>query len=292
RDSRAINALCRAIVDSPTSEPYRAADAEVQWAAVDSLANFGARAIKPLCQLLDNSHAAVCRRAGWALVGIGRRAALSLCRIVADRSRDPLARQEAAASLGQLQDRRTVRILCHTLADENPAVRAAVVRALQGIGDPRAEKYLTRAMSDPDLQSLVSSDDRQQLAGVAWTATPWTYASLRYFTLEPDGTGKLIYGYGQTIYADIRCKWFLPRPGRLRLTYLESPGEQFVPAFRPTNENASKTIGYRLIEEPISGEKMSGRYEYHWTLELSDHPWPTNLNLPYGTPRVFYGGTE
>ena len=56
-----------------------------------------------------------------------------------------------------------------------------------------------------------------------WSATPWNYSSARFMMLQADGTGRLIYGYGQTIYAIILCRWEAPSPGLLQLTYLESP---------------------------------------------------------------------
>ena len=38
-------------------------------------------------------------------------------------------------------------------------------------------------------------------------ATPWNYSSLRFFRLTETGAGDLIYGYRQTIYAHILCRW-------------------------------------------------------------------------------------
>jgi hypothetical protein len=112
-----------------------------------------------------------------------------------------------------------------------------------------------------------------------------------YLRLADDGTGELVYGYGQTIYATIQCRWELPTAGRLRLTYLETPGEAYVPGFKPDILNQVVELGYRLCEGEVSGidNLIGSPYKFLWTLELSDPPWPTRLRFPYEVPRVFYG---
>jgi hypothetical protein len=47
-------------------------------------------------------------------------------------------------------------------------------------------------------------------ASHAWSATPDNYSSLRSVMLGRDGTGTVIYGYGQTIYAKIDCRFEAP----------------------------------------------------------------------------------
>ena len=59
-----------------------------------------------------------------------------------------------------------------------------------------------------------------------WVATPWDYSSLRWLRLPADGHGELTYGYGQSIYAKIRCEWEIVSSGLMRLTYIDSPPHQ------------------------------------------------------------------
>ena len=56
------------------------------------------------------------------------------------------------------------------------------------------------------------------LTGCAnWWATPGTYASLRTLRFAPDGTGTVLYGYGQTIYAKIDCRFTITEPDGVEL---------------------------------------------------------------------------
>jgi hypothetical protein len=68
-----------------------------------------------------------------------------------------------------------------------------------------------------------ASEARILSASGSWRATPWNDSSLRYLCFLEDGAGEVIYGYGQTIYAVIKCHWAVTRPGMLHLSYLESP---------------------------------------------------------------------
>jgi hypothetical protein len=124
-----------------------------------------------------------------------------------------------------------------------------------------------------------------------WAATPWNYSSCRFMMLSPDGAGRLIYGYGQTTYAHILCRWEVPAAGSLRLTYLESPaaGLRFK-GFSPASD-AVRDLRYALTPGLVSGEDniVGLPYTYLWTLELSEPPWPLGLQLPHEVPRVFYG---
>ena len=65
-----------------------------------------------------------------------------------------------------------------------------------------------------------AEDDRRTLAAARlWRATPGNYSSCRFLQFRPDGSGQLVYGYGQTIYAVVPCAWEVSAAGRLRLTY-------------------------------------------------------------------------
>jgi hypothetical protein len=138
----------------------------------------------------------------------------------------------------------------------------------------------------------VSNDDRQILAASkVWSSTPDNYSSLRSLWLEEDGSGKLIYGYGQTIYALIECRWEVASPGRLRLTYLESPKYQHFAGYTPLPGQNVRELDYTLTAEKITGvqDVVPNQYHYDHTLELSAPPWPAELSFPYEVPRIFYG---
>src|SRR5262249_2435439 len=128
------------------------------------------------------------------------------------------------------------------------------------------------------LQEVFGVDDAEVIrgGGGVWSATPWNYSSARFLMLQADGTGRLIYGYGQTIYAIILCCWEVPSAGSLRLTYLESPDnglrfKGFSPAGRAVRE-----LRYTLTSGRVSGEDdiVGLTYTYLWTMELSEPPWP------------------
>jgi hypothetical protein len=125
----------------------------------------------------------------------------------------------------------------------------------------------------------------------AWTATPSNYSSMRVLRFTSDGSGILTYGYGQTIYAIIKCRWTLPEAGVLDLEYLESPPYQRFQGFTPDQSNRARRLTYELIERVFEGvESIVARpFKYAWTLEFSASPYPEGLRFPYGVPQVFYG---
>ena len=127
-----------------------------------------------------------------------------------------------------------------------------------------------------------------------WAATPWDYSSMRHLWLSADGSGELVYGYGQTFYARINCRWEVESPGRLRLSYLPSPAFQAFRGYTPAGDEPSRVLDFVLTAGEVSGvESISGQpYRFLWTLELSEPPWPPELRLPYKVPRVFYGYPE
>lgn len=137
-----------------------------------------------------------------------------------------------------------------------------------------------------------AEDDRQVLASAAsWRATPDNYSSLRFLCFHPDGSGELTYAYGQTIYVVVPCAWEVPAVGRLRLTYSAPTGGRLAAAFALDEGNRVKELGYTLIEGRVAGVEdiVPTPYEYDRTLDLSEPPWPSGLDLPYAVPRVFYG---
>lgn len=127
-----------------------------------------------------------------------------------------------------------------------------------------------------------------------WSATPWDYSSMRSLWLSADGSGELIYGYGQTIYARINCRWQVESPSRLRLSYLPSPAYQAFRGYTPAGDRPFRVLDYVLTAGEVTGvESITAQpYRFRWTLELSEPPWPPELQLPYKVPRVFYGHPE
>jgi hypothetical protein len=140
------------------------------------------------------------------------------------------------------------------------------------------------------------ASDAAVLAGGrgVWSATPWNYSSLRSLWLSEGGSGELIYGYGQTIYARIRCRWEVVAAGRLRLTYLESPPHQRFQGYTPPGDKCERELDFVLTAGEVSGVEnvIAQPYRFGWTLELSEPPWPPELPLPHELPRVFYGHRE
>ena len=141
-----------------------------------------------------------------------------------------------------------------------------------------------------------AASDAEILAGGrgVWSATPWIYSSCRFLWLKDGGSGELIYGYGQTIYANIKCQWEAAFPGRLRLTYLDSPPYQFFRGYTPPNDGRVRELAYTLTAGEVTGvEDLLGHpYRFRWALELSEPPWPRDLRLPYEVPRLFFGHRE
>jgi hypothetical protein len=128
----------------------------------------------------------------------------------------------------------------------------------------------------------------------SWSATPDNYSSLRYVSFERDGTGMLVYGYGQTIYARIDCRFEFPEAGRIRFEYLGTPQPQRRPPFQPTEANRFKDVGFSLAEgEKVFREDVTGFiFRFSWTLEFTAPPYPDGLSLPYQVPTVFHGYRE
>ena len=65
----------------------------------------------------------------------------------------------------------------------------------------------------PPMSRSVAAEIDILTASHAWSATPENYSSLRSVMLGRDGTGTVLYGYGQTIYAKIDCRFEVPEAG-------------------------------------------------------------------------------
>ena len=139
-------------------------------------------------------------------------------------------------------------------------------------------------------------DDAETIRGGrgVWAATPWNYSSARFMMLNADSTGRLIYCYGQTIYAKIDVRFELPTPGRIRFEYMETPQLQRRPTFQPTEANRLKEIDFTLTEpETVFREDVTGFvFRFSWILEFAEPPYPDGLSFPSPVPKVFYGYRE
>ena len=137
-----------------------------------------------------------------------------------------------------------------------------------------------------------AADDRQVLASAGiWRATPDNYSSLRFLCFNADASGELTYAYGQTIFVVVPCAWEVVAAGLLRLTYSAPLRGRLAAEFALSDANRVKELSYTLTEGRVVGVEdiVPNHYEFDRTLELSEPPWPTGLNLPYSVPRVFYG---
>jgi hypothetical protein len=131
-------------------------------------------------------------------------------------------------------------------------------------------------------------------SGGSWSATPDNYSSMRYLQFSPDGTGRAVYGYGQTIHAMILFRFGVAEPDRLELEYLESPGFQRFKGFHPDDTNGRKRLAVTLTEgERVFVEGVTGfERRFRWMLDLDAHPYPEGLTFPFSVPTTFYGHVQ
>jgi hypothetical protein len=136
--------------------------------------------------------------------------------------------------------------------------------------------------SEGTMRDLISSQLVVLNGSPSWSAAPDNYSSLQPIYLEADGTARLIYGYGQTIYAVIDARFEVTAPGVMRFDYFETSQMQGRPSFVPTDDNRSKEIGFSLAEgEWIFGEDVTGfAFRFSWTLVFTEPPYPDGLTLP------------
>ncbi len=92
-----------------------------------------------------------------------------------------------------------------------------------------------------------------------WKTTPDDYSSIRFLQLNADGTGELVYAYGQTIYAVVPCLWEIPAAGRLRLTYSVPTRGRLAAGFVLGDTNRVKEVSYHLSEGRVAGPGSSSR---------------------------------
>lgn len=124
----------------------------------------------------------------------------------------------------------------------------------------------------------------------SWSTTPWNYSSMRYIQFAEDGSGLLLYGYGQTIYAKINIRYTVKANCQIDLQYLDSPPFQRFAGFTPNN-HTTKTLKYTLSEhhDTIREDATGADFSFKWLLTLDKFPFPDTLTFPYETPLEFYG---
>src|SRR5262249_13344436 len=115
--------------------------------------------------------------------------------------------------------------------------------------------------------------------------------SMRALQFAPDGTGQVLYGYGQTIYAKIACRFAVTEPDQVEWEYLESPPCQWFKGFRPDDGNRRKALRVALTAGEFSffDGMTSHSSLFRWRLDLSGSPYPEGLSFPYSVPTTFYG---
>jgi hypothetical protein len=125
----------------------------------------------------------------------------------------------------------------------------------------------------------------------SWVATPWVYNSCIGLRFRADGSGDMVFGYGQTIHAKINFRFSLRTTNELTLIYQDSPGDRFVKSFTPSESGKSKAVQYSLKEGEITGVAAnSGPFKYYWTLSLDKSPFPDEAILGHVRPRHEYYG--
>jgi hypothetical protein len=137
-----------------------------------------------------------------------------------------------------------------------------------------------------------ANDNFEILAGThAWAATPHDYSSTRFLTFGRDGRGKAVFGYGQTIYADVGFMFELVGGPALRLKYLPSRAVAAFKGFEPSTDTAEKLIPYTLVRGEYRGIESVVAWPFvcDWLLTLADSPWPADMTFPYDIPLNFYG---
>src|ERR1700738_390824 len=114
-----------------------------------------------------------------------------------------------------------------------------------------------------------------------WAATPWNYNSCIFLRFRSDGSGDMVFGYGQTVFAKVNFMFSLNASNELTLIYQDSPAYFYVKRFTPSEDQKSKTVHYSLKEGEVTGEAAnSGPFKYYWTLSLDKAPFPDELTLP------------
>jgi hypothetical protein len=134
----------------------------------------------------------------------------------------------------------------------------------------------------------------------SWVSIPWNYNSCIALRFRADGSGDMVFGYGQTIFAMINFTFSMNTLNELTLIYQYSPGDRFVKSFTPNESQKSNTVHYSLKEGEVTGVAAnSGPFKYYWTLSLDKSPFPDELALPdmrsigeVRPPREYYGHNE
>lgn len=134
-------------------------------------------------------------------------------------------------------------------------------------------------------------NDRDILVGSqSWSATPWNYSSKLFLQFHADGTGKEIYGFGQTIYVKLNFNFELLEAQRLRLSYVDSPNS-IKRGFELTDANRTNDLTYSLIEEQqVHTESITAfQFRFQRQLVFNRSPYPEGIQLPREVPLTYHG---
>lgn len=152
--NKAINALCRALGDSDTSDPVGSCN--VRLSAVYALTRIGKPAVTPLCEVFAHGEKEARWMSSSALGKIGDISTVQpLCQALGDSDGD--IRACAVCALGEI-GAPAVEALCLMLCHRDWTVRACAANALARIGDAKAMEPLREALRriDSPVRKLVS----------------------------------------------------------------------------------------------------------------------------------------
>jgi hypothetical protein len=102
----------------------------------------------------------------------------------------------------------------------------------------------------------------------------------------------LVFGYGQTVYADIHSEFRIPEVGLMHFRFLPSP-HKLTPAFdyRPEEILESAEIKFRTSEQEYSGTRrvIPKPFLYSRRLSFEHSPFPPCPWFPFPPPAEFVG---
>ncbi len=140
-------------------------DEEVRLAVIKALVHFGAAALSPLSEALENAAVAVRQQAALSLGKLGHPSALPpLAKALQDP--DMLVRGFAAYALSDIGEQSITPTLIAALDDPEFIVRRYVVDALGVLGDPRAVHPLAGILMDADTNTRLNAIDALARIGV------------------------------------------------------------------------------------------------------------------------------
>ena len=152
---------------------------------------------------------------------------------------------------------------------------------------------------------MATEVDISSVLFTTWVAKPWNYNACYQINFKGDGSGHLVLGYGQSIYAMVEHRFEVLLPNLVRLMYLgfssaipERPYDKrllerpFAKVFE-AEFNKWTELRFELFESDFcSNQEMRGppfNYHFRWLLALDRQPYPEGVESPHGPLREFYG---